>query len=208
MKISHPRYLLFGGVAVTSGSALAGLLPPVEAAVSGFDLGVIAFVLSCIPLWRNGKAGHLRMQAQRDDVGQGALLTITGLISAVMLGVVATLVMERGNLGIVHVAILVATLVASWTFTNLVLTFHYARLYYSPAHGGDHQGLDFPGVDEPDFSDFVNFAFVIGMTCQTADIAITKTAMRRIVTGHGLFAFFFNLGVLALTVNVLAGGAG
>lgn len=208
MKISHPRYLLFGGVAVASGSVLAAILPPVEAAVSGFDLGVLAFVLSCIPLWRDGKANHLRMQAQRDDVGQGTLLTITGMISAVMLGVVAKLVMERGNLGIVHVAILVVTLVASWTFTNLVLTFHYARLYYSPATGGDHQGLDFPGDDEPDFSDFVNFAFVIGMTCQTADIAITKAAVRRIVTGHGLFAFFFNLGVLALTVNVLAGGAG
>jgi len=50
----------------------------------------------------------------------------------------------------------------------------------------------------------VNFAFVIGMTCQTADISITSGAMRRVSTFHGLFAFAFNLGILALTVNVLA----
>jgi uncharacterized membrane protein len=50
----------------------------------------------------------------------------------------------------------------------------------------------------------VNFAFVIGMTCQTADIEISECAMRRVSTFHGLFAFAFNLGILALTVNVLA----
>lgn len=43
------------------------------------------------------------------------------------------------------------------------------------------------------------------MTCQTSDVDVTSVAMRRVATGHGLIAFFFNLGVLALTVNVLAG---
>ena len=100
--------------------------------------------------------------------------------------------------------LLVSTLLASWTFANLVYAFHYARRYYSAGTGGDYGGLDFPGDYEPAFADFVNFAFVIGMTCQTADITITHCAMRRISTFHGLFAFAFNLGILALTVNVLA----
>ena len=47
--------------------------------------------------------------------------------------------------------------------------------------------------------------FVLGMTCQTADIAITGQHMRRVATAHGYLAFIFNLGVLALAVNVVAG---
>ena len=94
---------------------------------------------------------------------------------------------------------------ASWTFANLSCAFHYARLYYSARKtGATAVGLDFPGEHPPEFSDFVNFALVIGMTCQTADIAITDYRMRQVSTFHGMFAFAFNLGILALSVNVLA----
>ena len=44
------------------------------------------------------------------------------------------------------------------------------------------------------------------MTSQTADINITHPAVRRVATWHGLYAFAFNLGILALAVNALAGG--
>ena len=43
------------------------------------------------------------------------------------------------------------------------------------------------------------------MTCQVSDVAITDPVMRRNALVHGLVSFFFNLGVLALTINVLAG---
>jgi len=133
------------------------------------------------------------------------------LLAAVALAVATTLIIKSGRAKYAWVTLVplawdaAVTLTASWTFTNLIFAFHYARLYYSPHEHGDHEGLDFPGGCIPDFSDFVNFAFVIGMTCQTADITITKTEMRRISTFHGLFAFAFNLGVVALSVNVLAG---
>lgn len=62
----------------------------------------------------------------------------------------------------------------------------------------------FPGTREPLFDDFCYFAFVIGMTSQVSDVAIESRQMRRLATLHGLQAFFFNLGVLALTVNMLS----
>jgi len=207
VRLSHPRYLLFLVVFAIGGAALTAVLHPVEAFVAGFDLAVFAFILSCLTLWRHGDAVRIRHQAKRDDGNQLILLLLTGVISTVVLVALATLILDKNKLGAVGIALLVVTLVASWTFTNLVLTFHYARLYYSSKDGGDEQGLDFPGDGTPDFSDFVNFAFVIGMTCQTADIGITSSAMRRVSTFHGLFAFAFNLGILALTVNVLASGA-
>jgi len=38
---------------------------------------------------------------------------------------------------------------------------------------------------------------------QTSDVCITSPHIRRVVTLHCVAAFFFNLGVLALTINVL-----
>ena len=56
----------------------------------------------------------------------------------------------------------------------------------------------------PDFSDFVYFAFTIGVAVQTADIQISCAAHPRGSSPCSAIAgFFFNLGVLALTVNVL-----
>ncbi|MBB3939580.1 putative membrane protein [Novosphingobium fluoreni] len=200
----HPRYRLFLVAFPAASLLLIPLLPIIEAVLVGFDVAVAVFVLSCINLWRDGRPEVIRRQAFRDDAGQFLLLLLTVLISTVILSALGLLILDKKALDGGHIAILIATLLSSWTYGNLVYAFHYARLYYSPKAGGDHGGLAFPGDCEPDFSDFVNFAFVIGMTCQTADISITDSAMRRVSTFHGLFAFAFNLGILALTVNVLA----
>lgn len=207
-RLSHPRYLLFLGVLAVSPWPLLAIMPVVETVVTAFDLAVIVFVLSCIPLWRDGNPDLMRRQAKRDDAGQVMLLLLTGVISSIILAALGTLVLDNKSLVPGEIALLVVTLLACWTFANLIYAFHYARLYYSSRDGSDHEGLDFPGDCVPDFADFVNFAFVIGMTCQTADIEITDSAVRRVSTFHGLFAFAFNLGILALTVNVLASTTG
>lgn len=43
------------------------------------------------------------------------------------------------------------------------------------------------------------------MTFQTSDTDIKSGRIRRIVMGHGLAAFAFNIGVIAFTINVLGG---
>ena len=52
-------------------------------------------------------------------------------------------------------------------------------------------------------SDFAYFAFTLGVAVQTSDVQITSPHLRRLVTVHCVIGFFFNLGVLALTINVL-----
>jgi len=205
-RIRHPRYVLFL-LAFVLASLLASIVLPLKIAiVAGFDVAVLVFILSCVRLWRCGDPEIMRRQAKRDDANQLLLLLLSGLISVIILAAITTLLLDKDNLTAAEAVLVVTTLLSSWVFTNLVLTFHYARLFYSSDGdtGGDRGGLDFPGKGDPDFSDFVNFSFVVGMTCQTADIAITGRAMRRVSTFHGLFAFAFNLGVLALVVNVLA----
>ena len=201
---AHPRYRLFLVALVLSAVGLSWFLSPVEAVLIGFDIAVLVFIASCVQLWRCGGPDAMRREAKRDDAGQFLLLVLTALISVIILSALGILLLDKQALSGAHVGLLVATLLGSWTFANMVYAFHYARLFYSSRDGGDHAGLDFPGDQQPEFSDFVNFAFVIGMTCQTADIAITDCSMRRVTTFHGLFAFAFNLGIVALVVNVLA----
>lgn len=57
--------------------------------------------------------------------------------------------------------------------------------------------------------DFLYFAFVVGMTAQTSDVAVTTTAMRRVTLLHSIVSFFFNTVLVAAAVNAavqLAGG--
>jgi uncharacterized membrane protein len=42
------------------------------------------------------------------------------------------------------------------------------------------------------------------MTSQVSDVVITSKVIRRIVTIHGALAFFFNVAVFALTVNIVS----
>ena len=79
---------------------------------------------------------------------------------------------------------------------------HYAHEFYDETAG---RGMSFPGGDpHPDYLDFVYFSFVIGMTSQVSDVAITSKLIRRTATVHGVVSFLFNAALLALTVNIAA----
>jgi uncharacterized membrane protein len=103
-------------------------------------------------------------------------------------------------------ALLIGTLATAWIFSNLIYALHYAHLFYSDENGGDAGGIEFPKTPEPDYWDFIYFAFCLGMTFQTSDTDITSGLVRRVVTLHSLEAFVFNLGVIAFSINVLGSG--
>ena len=63
----------------------------------------------------------------------------------------------------------------------------------------------FPGQPEPDYWDFMYFSFVVGMTFQVSDVQIEDHSLRRLVLAHSVLAFFFNVVVLAFTINIVAG---
>ena len=87
-----------------------------------------------------------------------------------------------------------------------IFAIRYAHYFYGDPEpkGRRRGGLAFPGVENPDFWDFVYYSFVVGMTCQVSDVQVTSRSMRRLTLAHGVLSFFFNAGVLALAVNILA----
>ncbi|MFN3280781.1 MAG: DUF1345 domain-containing protein [Tabrizicola sp.] len=205
MTLPHPRFLAFLAVLAAASLAAAYRLPVEEAAILGFDLAAGVFIATSLPLWAVDSADDARARAARDDGGRVLLmLTALAALAAVLLAL-GRMVEGRSHLTSTDFAIVAGTLVLAWLFSNLVYAFHYAHLYYDQVEAGDAGGILFPEGGKPVFADFVYFAFVIGMTSQTADLDIASRRIRRVVTLHGLFAFFFNLGVLAMTINVLSG---
>jgi uncharacterized membrane protein len=108
-----------------------------------------------------------------------------------------------------HVGLGVATVVLSWVLLHTIFTLQYAFMYFyrdpkvddSPISGG----LIFPKECEPDYTDFAYFSFVIGMTSQVSDVQIGTRSIRRWALIHGVVSFVFNMGVLALGINIVSG---
>ena len=203
-RIAPPRFIAFAlvaAVAIAGGTMLFGWRTGVMA---GFDLAAITFLLSCWPLLDDDPS-QMREAAKRNDANRAGLLTITAAVTAVILVTVASELSQKTAPKPAVIALIVATLALSWIFSNMIYALHYAHMFYADDGGEDKGGIKFPDTKEPDYWDFVYFAFCLGMTFQTSDVEIQTTPMRRLATFHSLAAFVFNLGVLAFTINVLGG---
>lgn len=204
-RIAPPRFLAYAAALVVAAlwavgrgdSALRDFL-------IGFDAATALFILSTMPLFRTSNPREIAHHASTNDANRTALLILSVAVSVVVMGALALVVTGTGDYSKLLV---IATLGLVWLFTNIVYAIHYAHLYYRPdkAQGGHAGGLSIPSTKAPDYLDFLHFALILGMTFQTADIDITSRAIRRVSTWHCVEAFVFNIGILAFSINMIAG---
>ena len=199
-----PRFIAFAAILIAAGAAAIPQLGWRTGVMLAFDLAALVFLASCLPLLRH-RADDMRRSARRNDANRLLLLLITGAVTLVVLAAVASELMQADAAPPWALAMVIGTLSLCWLFSNTVYALHYAHLFYTAAQGGDAGGFSFPKTPEPDYWDFVYFAFCLGMTFQTSDVEIEQGRLRRVVTLHCLAAFVFNLGVIAFTINVLGG---
>jgi uncharacterized membrane protein len=176
--------------------------------LAGWDLGVAVYlVLTLSMMWRADVA-HIRRRASEQDEGAAfiLLLSIVATFASLVAVVIALGGAKQGTQGntALHVALAFTTILLSWAFVHTIFSFHYAHEYYGERRDGKIGGLHFPDDREPDYRDFLYFSLVIGMTSQVSDVAISSKVIRRVASLHGVLSFFFNLVVLALTVNMVA----
>lgn len=207
MRLAHPRFILFLSVLVALAAALWRPLGGARAVSAGFDLAALGYIAWMSLLMRRADADSIRAHAAANDAGRATLLLIAVVVTAVVL---ATVALELGPAmrEPASMAFAVATIIVAWLFGNHVYTVHYAHLYYDQENGRDAGGLEFPGAGTPDYWDFAYFAFTNGMAFAVSDVDVTTRTMRRTVLLHCVIAFFFNLGVLALAINIVAGALG
>ena len=152
---------------------------------------------------------RIRWRAKIQDDGAAVILALTVVASIASLAAIVLELMGIKELPArtqtLHLALATITILCSWCLVHTAFALHYAHEFYDDAKKGHDRCLDFPGTDQPDYVDFLYFAFVLGTTSQTSDVAIQSSAMRRLALMHGVIAFFFNTTLLALTVNIAAG---
>ncbi|RYJ03455.1 MAG: DUF1345 domain-containing protein, partial [Acetobacteraceae bacterium] len=103
-----------------------------------------------------------------------------------------------------QVVLALVTIALSWVFVHMLFAVRYAHEYWQ--EGG--RGLDFPGDEKPEFTDFLYYAFTIGMTFQTSDVTVSQRLLRQLTLIHALVSFLFNAVILAVAVNLAASLAG
>jgi len=199
------------GLAVGLGCRYLIDLQIVTCSLIGWDALCAGFVASALFSLTRQSPEEIRFHADYDDEGRAAILTLT--LTAAVAAVVAIaleLSLAKETHGLeraLRIFLAFATVAASWFTVHLIFAIHYAHAYYDREQGGgpDAGGLKFPGEGLPDYWDFLHFSVIIGVASQTADIAITSKALRRLGTVHSLFSFAFNTVIVALTINLLAG---
>jgi uncharacterized membrane protein len=205
---ARPRLLSAAAI----GAATYALLPTEHAASTraliAWDVGAVLYLVLALIMIARATVDHMRWRARVQDDGAAAVLFLTVVAAIASL---AAIVLELSGMKgltssgqVFRIGLVGLTFAASWLLIHTSFALHYAHAYYGHAASQASPPLDFPGTAAPIYGDFLYFALVIGMTSQTADVAIASTRMRRLVMLHGLVAFAFNTTLLALTVNIAA----
>jgi uncharacterized membrane protein len=210
---ARQRLLAAAAIAGVGWALLPAALLPATRLVAAWDLFCLCILGLLWAGTHHADAAHIRRMANRQDPGRTWTFVAVLVGSAASLGAVVLLLSNLPNLSrrevAYHVLLSAGAVVGAWLLVHSVFALRYAHVYFSedtstpvPDKIG---GLDFPGAPPASYWDFAYFAFVVGSTAQTADVAVSSTRMRRLVMLHGLLAFGFNTSIVALTINLLAG---
>lgn len=208
----HARFYaaLAGGLAAF---LLGSGLPPATRLLVAGDVFFAIYLVLILWFARAMTPARLRSRARWADEGLPIIFGITGFVVVVVLVAVFLIINARKEPPDIILALAIASIPLGWTMVQVLASFHYADLFYTPAEraaegdrdaaaSGDAGGLEFPKTPVPGMGDFAYYSFVIGMTAQVSDVMITSTALRRATLVHGIFSFFYNTVLIAFTVNV------
>jgi uncharacterized membrane protein len=182
---------------------LPGSWRAVTRALLSWDTGLAFYMLLTLAMMASAPVTEIRKHAALQDEGALALMILTIASAIVSLGAIFfELAGGDDKPGVWPHMLAIATVVLSWAFIHTIFALHYAYDFYGD--GKRANGLKFPGDDKPDYWDFMYFSFVVGMTFQVSDVAVTNKWIRRSVVAHGIVSFLFSTTVVALTVNMAA----
>jgi len=205
---AHPRLFVSAalGLATIAVLHLTGI-GSVARMLIGWDVGALIYLGAAAAMMAQcSTIASMKRNASIQDEGAFGILVLSVAAAIASLGAIfaelAVLKQDDPHYGL-YIALTIITVVLSWTFTQTIFALHYAHEFYGD--GARANGLKFPDDDRPDYWDFVYFSFVVGMTFQVSDVAVTQKTARRLVVAHGALSFFFSTAIVAMTVNVAAG---
>jgi uncharacterized membrane protein len=181
-----------------------------------WNFATLVFLISILRMMLRATHQTIRRNAALHDEGQYMILVLSVLAAVASTGaIVAQLGSVKdmtGALKAMHLSLAFGTIVTAWTFVHTMFALHSAHEFFDEWRAGEGElpglrgGLEFFGLNEyPDYLDFAYFSFTIGVANATSDVNVTSSLMRRLILVHSVLAFFFNIAVLGLTINIAAG---
>ncbi|KKB64275.1 hypothetical protein WM40_07330 [Robbsia andropogonis] len=222
------HHRLYGALVI--GVIAAALAPSkwhvFERFLFGWNVGLWLYLILLWTMMYRAESARWRVALDSEDESASTIL-ITTCVAA--LASIAAIVFELGTAHAagsssqkaLHLLLSGFALIGAWTLLPTVFTVYYARLFYmhhswtdAPMPRSDDRvaslaksslPLRFPDDKlHPDYVDFAYFAFTIAVAAQTSDVAVADSATRRFTLIQSVLAFFFNLAILGLSVNIAA----
>ena len=188
---SHPRLLAAVAVALILYCILSRWTGTATAFLIAFDGGAVVFLAAVWIMMVLATPEGMRRRAEIEDEGRYAVLGFSpAAATAILLAIVFELHGIKDRPSALAVVLAAATILLSWLFMNTIFALHYAHGYYGDADPSDATPM---------------ISFVVGMTFQVSDVQVEDPKLRREVLAHGVLAFFFNVVIVALTINIVAG---
>jgi len=196
---------------IAIGTATAVLLPAgwplLTRSLTAWDAAIWSYLASMI--WSMSRADHHRIRqiARKQDENWVVILIALCLAACASLAAIGSELalirhMETGVRGLRYLFV-ASTLLGSWLLLGMLFCFHYAHLYYNDENM--QLPLHFPNKDySPDYWDFLYFSFTISVAAQTSDVTVLSPTLRKLVLGHSVLSFLFNLVILGISVNIAA----
>ena len=210
-ETTGPQRLIYG---LAAGLVAAALPLPLAWQFRGllaWCVGLAVYLMLAWWLCVGFDAARTRARAQAQDEPSVVLFLVLLLAAMACVAAITVLMQQSRDLSGMQRALLiglsVVALASSWLFIQTIFAFHYAHRYYheEKLKEPDGPGLHFPGGLDPDYFDFLYYSHVVGMTSQVSDVQVTSREMRRLTLVHSVLSFGFNMLILALSINVVAG---
>ncbi|MGW3248890.1 DUF1345 domain-containing protein [Streptomyces sp. NPDC001070] len=189
---------------------IGGAAGAIVGAVTDADLGTLAgiavtetlfVVAGWIVLWPMDAAASHRNARREDFRPVAEELVVVGAALCGLVAIVALLL--RGSPDKDHAAAATALggVFMAWAALHLMYATRYAYLYYTASAGG----IDFNSEHPPAYKDFLYFSYNLGMTYQVSDTDVSSPTIRATLLRHSLLSYVFGTGILATTINLVAG---
>jgi uncharacterized membrane protein len=207
----HPRLLIAIAIGIAVFFLATSRHTTLVAALLGWNTGCWGWVLM-LGAMMSGKTSARQHEAEgEEDVGAWLVLIFVSVSAVVsVVAIVAEVANHPGgarSFTPLQYTLAASTVVGSWLAVGMAYASHYAHLYYTS--GKERLPLRFPGDPEnPEYWDFLYFAFTISVAAQTSDVEVMTTDMRRLVTAHSILGFLFNAAIIGFSINLVAGAVG
>jgi uncharacterized membrane protein len=196
----RPRLLSASVIGSTTFTLMQLWMPVTRSLLIAFNVGVLAYLTLMVYMFSKATTSSMRNRAQIQEEGKWTVLCASLFVAVAVLGALSSDLHAAKVKSVADIALASSTIFFSWAFVAFTFSQHYAHAFYTTP-----DQLEFPKTPLPDYWDFLYFSTVLSMCCQTSDVLVTASNMRRIVLLQSVLSFFFNVIIISITVNVVAG---